>query len=318
MDKVMIKTIVIGYGHLGKWHTQKVLAHSNVAKLVAIVESFPPAILRAKEDHPLIKVIENYDSIIDQFDAAIVVTPTSTHFEIVKDLLVKNKHVFCEKPLCSNYEQVIKLQQLVGSKVLQVGHSERFHTIWPSLIEQLKHVQGPLEITLKRVASFKGRAVDVNVVQDLMIHDIDLCFYLFNKSIKTIAARGFKIRTSHYDYVRATLGLDDGSVVTIDAGRNSTEEERSLEIIGSFGCIKIDLFRNKYLYATNEIFSNNTYVEESSYEKNDHLFEEHRCFYESISQNLAPVVDYAAGAKVVKIIDQVMQALNSREIIYNE
>src|SRR4051812_24585098 len=110
MNKVRVA--VLGYGHLGKWHCQKVDAHKDVAEFVAIVEKFPAGQEAARANHPGVKVVSDIKEVIDQIDAAFIVTPTSTHFELVKYLLDNNKHVFCEKPVCSNDDEANKLREI--------------------------------------------------------------------------------------------------------------------------------------------------------------------------------------------------------------
>ena len=100
-----IKVAVLGYGHLGKWHCQKADGLEQ-SELVAIVEPFEANAKVAKENHPNAKVVSDIKDVMDEVDAAVIVTPTSTHFELTKYLLENNKHVFCEKPLCSTFEEV--------------------------------------------------------------------------------------------------------------------------------------------------------------------------------------------------------------------
>src|SRR6478735_115722 len=117
-----VRVAVLGYGHLGKWHCQKVDAHKEVAEFVAIVEKFPAGQEAAKTNHPHAKIVSDVKDVINEIDAAFVVTPTSTHFELVKYLLENNKHVFCEKPLCSNDQEAKELTKIAQGKnlVLQV------------------------------------------------------------------------------------------------------------------------------------------------------------------------------------------------------
>ena len=113
--KNKIKVAVIGYGNLGKWHCDKA-ATLDAAHFHAIVEPDPTAKERAKTKYPDVKVVSNIDEIIDEIDAAAVVTPTSFHYEIVKYLLSKGKHVLCEKPLTSNANQAEDLKKLMKNR----------------------------------------------------------------------------------------------------------------------------------------------------------------------------------------------------------
>ena len=181
-----IKIAVLGYGHLGKWHCQKVKHFSHEAELIAIVEkkalSEDVKLLLAKE-YPNCLIVNDISEVIDQIDAAIVVTPTSSHFELVDYLLKNKKHVFCEKPLTSTLKESLKLKERVESSgsTLQVGHSERFHEVWDLLKYYSDFFKYPSIVKINRVAPLKGRATDVDVVQDLMIHDIDLMMFLLKR-----------------------------------------------------------------------------------------------------------------------------------------
>src|SRR5690606_24698738 len=242
-----IRVAVLGYGHLGKWHCQKVEAHSNDVEFVAIVEKFPAGQDAAKTNHPKVKVVADIKDVIHEIDAAFVITPTSTHFELVKYLLDNNKHVFCEKPLCSNDEEANKLREIASGKdlVIQVGHSERFHEAWEKLRPKFQNLKSPYTVRINRVAPFKGRATDVDVVQDLGIHDLDLVLHLFKDKPVSVDATGIKIRTKNWDHATIKVALQNGSEAIVVVGRNATKEVRELEVISDAGMISVDLFANK-------------------------------------------------------------------------
>lgn len=307
-----IRVAVIGYGHLGKWHCQKAEGFPEFSELKYIVEKFPAGQEAAKKAHPNVTVIDDISKCIDDIDAAFVVTPTSFHFEIVEYLLKNKKHVFCEKPVTETTEQALKLQELLKSNpvVLQVGHSERFHQAWERKADYKHFFEAPSHITLKRVAPFKGRATDVDVVSDLMIHDLDLLVYLFGESPVSVDAMGFKMRTTHYDYVTADFKFKSGNRATITVGRNQTKEVRELEISNKAGTLLVDLMRNEISEALgNE--AGPQFVRLDNYEKRDHLFLEHKSFYDSIINNKAPIVSLNDGIVAVRLIDHVLESARS-------
>lgn len=313
MNKVNV--VVVGYGHLGKWHAQKAAAIDN-SNLVGIVEAFEPNQELARETHPNVTIFSSIEETLDIADAYVLVTPTSTHFELTQKLLKNNKHIFCEKPLCETYQQVLDLEaDLKTDKVLQVGHSERCHQAWEGLKTQFNAIKTPLTVKIERVAAFKGRATDVDVVQDLMIHDLDLALFLFNKEVKSVKAWGHKIRTPKYDQVNALLTMKDGSEILITSGRNHVHEVRALEVTSDKGCYYVDLFRNQIHHATNTKFDNDEFVKVSDYEKRDHLLIEQQAFYDSILNNTKPMVDYTDGKNAIKLIELVLQSLNTGEVI---
>ena len=304
-----IRVAVLGYGHLGKWHCQKVESLDQ-AELVAIVEPFAANKISAKTAHPKSKIVDDISEVMDEIDAAVIVTPTSTHFELTKLLLQNKKHIFCEKPLCSSFKEVQGLKSLLSeNKILQVGHSERCHKVWTDLEQDLKNINSKFSLKINRVASFKGRATDVDVVQDLMIHDLDLVMYLLSKKPQRLKAIGHKIRTGKWDHATCILEYSDGSFASITSGRNHVKEIRDLEVMHDGGCIYVDLFTNTYSIASSDQFNDGAFVKTSEYEKRDHLLIEHENFYNSILGNEKPMVNYHDGANIVYLIDKVLESL---------
>jgi predicted dehydrogenase len=305
-----LKIAVIGYGHLGKWHAEKAEAFPDLAELKYIVEKFPAGMDAAKIAHPNVQVVDDISKIIHDIDAAFVVTPTSFHFEIVEYLLKNNKHVFCEKPLTETTAQSLILKKLLSDKklVLQVGHSERFHQAWERKENYKQFFQAPAHITLKRVAPFKGRATDVDVVQDLMIHDLDLLVFLFGETPTSVESIGFKMRTNRYDYVSSNFKFKSGHFATITVGRNQTKEVRELEISNKSGTLLVDLMRNEIQEALGSQ-SGPEFVSLDKYEKRDHLMLEHKHFYESILLHKSPIVSLEDGLLAVKLIDKVIESV---------
>jgi len=304
-----IKVAVIGYGHLGKWHCQKVELFQNEAILKFIVEKNPQNAAIAKQNHPGVEVVDDLAKCIDEIDAGVVVTPTSFHYQIVHQLLMKNKHVFCEKPVTENTFEALKLKELLGDKklVLQIGHSERFHNAWEMKENYRDYFKAPAHINLKRVAPFKGRATDVDVVQDLMIHDLDLLVFLFKETPISVDAVGYKMRTNKYDYVSANFKFKSGHRATITVGRNQTKEVRELEISNNTGTILVDLMKNEITEARGS-FEGPEFTKTIPYEKRDHLLIEHRHFYQSIIENSKPIVSIDDGVLAVKLIDKVLES----------
>lgn len=308
-----VKVAVLGYGHLGKWHCQKVEANNEVAEFVAIVEKFPAGQEAARVNHPNVKVVSDIKEIINEIDAAVVVTPTSTHFELVSYLLQNNKNVFCEKPLCSNDDEAKKLLEIASGKnvVLQVGHSERFHEAWDKLRDGFQKLTPPYTVRINRSAPFKGRATDVDVVQDLAIHDLDLILHLFKQKPVSVSATGYKIRTTNWDHVSIHLTMEDKCEAFVVIGRNSVKEMRDLEVISKDGMVTIDLFTNKIYVATSSQFEDGTFVKEEAYAKRDHLLLEHKHFYDSILNSKPAVIGLKDGLNAVHLVDCTLKALST-------
>jgi predicted dehydrogenase len=301
-----IRVAVIGYGFLGKWHAEK--AHDLAdAELVAIVDSSPQSKQKAQEKFPEIKIVNDLREVIKEIDAAIVVTPTSTHFELVKYLLNNNKHVFCEKPLTSILKNAEALQNLLQDKklVLQVGHSERFHEVWEKKERFGKYLTAPSSIKIQRYAPFKGRATDVDVVQDLMIHDLDLLNMLFDQTPQIIKSIGFKSLTTKWDHVESSMEFQGGNQANVIVGRNSVEEVRKVEITNKEGTFLIDLLNNQMSWSENET------IKTEFYNKRDHLYLEQQEFYQAILEQTSPRVGCSAGVDAVRFVNLVLESLET-------
>lgn len=314
-----VNVALIGYGHLGKWHADKASKLEN-SNLVAIVEKFKPNAEAAKQTYPHVKVVEDIREIIDEVDAALIVTPTSMHYELCDFLIKKNKHVFCEKPLCAFYDETLKLEKILNKdKIIQVGHSERCHKAWEILEPEFKKINSAFTLKINRVAAFKGRATDVDVVQDLMIHDIDLITYLTKKTPIKVSATGNKIRTSKWDSVTAIFTYEDSSVAVVTSSRNHVKEIRDFELTHDGGTIYVDLFLNELSVAPSTQYEDGTFVKTEKYEKRDHLYIEQERFFDSILNNKKPMVSFEDGKKAVYIVEKVLEALDTKkEVVISE
>lgn len=303
---------VVGCGFLGKWHVQKALSHQS-AELVCIVEASKESAAKAKEQFPEVRIVLDLEEVIHEIDAAIVVTPTSYHYSVVDTLIKNKKHVFCEKPLTDSLEKALKLKKLADSEkelMIQVGHSERFHPVWKTIKNNPKIkrlLESDSTITINRYAPFKGRATDVDVVSDLMIHDLDLLWFLLNESPSEVRAKGHKISTDKWDHVTAILKFDSKREAIITSGRGHIEEARSFEVIGAAGCLKVDLMNFTYSFAASGETGDQILVE--SYQKADHLLEEQNHFYESILNDKESIVPIEDGVKAVELIDRIQESL---------
>jgi len=291
---------------------------NDMAEFIAIVEKTPQGQEQARANHPGVRVVSDIKEVINEIDAAFVVTPTSTHFELVKYLIENNKHTFCEKPVCSNDAEAEKLKTIAQGKkdlVIQIGHSERFHEAWDRLIPKFQELPTPFTVRINRVAPFKGRATDVDVVQDLAIHDLDLLMYLFRQKPVQITATGIKIRTNKWDHANIHVKMENGCEAFIVVGRNHVKEIRDLEVISKEGMTYVDLFANKIHEASPSQFSDGTFVKEEAYPKRDHLMLEHRHFYISIESKKPSIVGLQDGLNAVHLIDCTLESMEKLKAV---
>ncbi len=297
---------IIGFGHLGKWHAEKVEL-TNMAKLHAIVDMSEENRLKAKKKFPNALCVETYEEVLKDSDVFFIITPTSTHYSIFKELLNHNKHIFCEKPMTASLEEADELRNICKTKNVRVmiGHSERCHQVWENLdFSTVKKVR------FERVTSPKARAQDVSVIDDLMVHDVDLLHYLFKDELLSLIAKGEKIFTPYYDYVSVNAKTKKGLEVEFLCDRNSTSEKRGMSYWIDNDEYFVDLMNLKVL---------KNGVEQMSYEKRDHLLVEHANFYESVYENKDAMTTIEDGHKSIKVLDAIKKSLSiDSEVLINK
>lgn len=305
-----VTSALIGFGHLGKWHAQK-MESLETCDFRAIVESDKSRHQEIQKLYPKVRITDDIFSVLSEIDAAVIATPTSTHHKYIEILMDAGKHLFCEKPMVSNWENLkeieSKLHEYKG--VFQVGHSERCHAVWEKREDYESFFKDPCYIEINRCAPFKGRATDVDVVSDLMIHDIDLLLWLFGPKPISVAAVGAKMRTSHWDFVHADFMLENGGKVSINASRNDTLEKRGLNIVNSEGTLSFDLLGSKFHYASSIEKDASQFVKIQDYEKRDHLFFQQESFYNSILKSTPVFVTFDDGKNALKVLESVQQSL---------
>jgi predicted dehydrogenase len=304
-----MKVVLIGFGHLGRWHAEKIQQSSHV-EFCGIVEKSLDAHNEIKKKFPEVPLYESLEDVKGDFDIGIVVTPTSVHYQVVKELLDKNKHVFCEKPMVSTPEEVEKIALVLKDKddlKFQVGHSERCHQVWEMVDQFSDFLKPPFSMKINRLAAFKGRATDVDVVQDLMIHDVDIVNMLFKDGAKFSSAIGFKSLTDKWDHCEAQFTFEGNGHIQLISGRNYTHEVRTFECSNRFGTVFIDLFNRKF---TKTLKGGEP--ETIDYEVRDHLLIEHQKFYESIKNNTKTFVDFSDGKDAMEKLFLILNHLDQK------
>ncbi|MAE59166.1 MAG: hypothetical protein CME69_09810 [Halobacteriovorax sp.] len=294
-----LKIALVGYGHLGKWHAEKA---NTLEELYAIVDPLEDNRDQAASKFPNAKVVSSLEEILDEVDAVLVVTPTKYHYEISSKVLKAKKHLFCEKPVTETLDQALELKKLSAPEnVIQVGHSERCHKIFENLESYKSIIDNAKVVNLIRVSSYKGRASDVSVIEDLMIHDIDLALLLYGVP-NDVRAKAYKIYTDNYDYCLAELIYDERSVF-IEASRSDVDEKREIKIHGTQGDLKFDLLNLEVLSSDSLDDKNVQQVKKETYERRDHLFIEQEKFYDSIKNKADVFVSLDDGINAMRVID---------------
>jgi len=300
---------VIGIGYLGQYHAEKFAMIPDV-ELVGLVDT---DLDRAKLLAGKLNT-QAYDEparLIGKVNAVSIVTPTVVHHRLAKQFLEQGVHVLLEKPITETIEQADELIDLAARKnlVLQVGHIERFNPAF-SAVKSLLVM--PRYITADRAAPFTIRCTDVNVVLDLMIHDLDIVMDLAGSPPKEVSAVGVSIITNEIDMATARIVFHNGCVADVSASRVSDEKKRLLRVFDDKAIYTSDYQTQK---ATVSRVQPGTVpqltVTDISSDRRDTLEDEVRSFVQSIRNRVRPLVSGNEGRRalalalaITKIIEQ--------------
>jgi len=308
-----IRTAVIGVGYLGKFHAQK-YAQLDSSELVAVCDASLEIAQNIADEHD-VPAFTDYHELIGKVDAVSIVVPTQKHYEVAKVLLENGIHVLLEKPITSTVEEAEELVKIADEKkcVFQIGHLERFN---PAVLALEDELDQPLFIESNRIAPFNPRGADVNVVLDLMIHDIDIILDFARSPVKTITADGVAVISNEIDIANARITFENGCVANVTASRVSMKSERIMRIFQHDAYISID-FQNKKLSIHNkgdgEMYPGIANIEsnERTFEQGDALYSEIEAFLSSIQNDTPPVVSGKAGLLALQTAIKITELLTA-------
>jgi predicted dehydrogenase len=314
-----IRAAVVGVGYLGRFHAQK-YAQATQCELVAVCDARQEA--REKVAAELgTRALTDYRELLGSVDAVSVVTPTPAHFSIARDFLVAGAHVLVEKPITETPAEARQLIELAArmKRILQVGHLERFNA---AILAAEPHLRSPNFVECHRMAPYRERGTDVNVVLDLMIHDIDIVQTIVGAPIASIDAVGTPVFSDEIDIANARIRFANGCVANATASRVSMKTERKLRIFEDDTYLSLDL-QQKILTVIRKRDAAQApgqlpvSIEEQSLEQGDALKAEVESFLDCIRTGRAPVVPGEAGLRALetamRITEQVNQSLAERK-----
>ena len=296
-----IRAAVVGVGYLGSYHAEKysTLPQSN---LIAVCDiDHTRCYAKAKELNA--RAVINYQSLIDLVDAVSITVPTPLHHKIGRFFLENGVHVLLEKPIATTLEEADDLITSAKNNnvILQIGHLERFNSVVKA-VEPL--IYNPRFIESLRLAPFRLRGTDVNVVLDLMIHDIDIIQSIVKSDIQHIAASGASVLSSYIDIANARIEFTNGCVSNVTASRVSLKIERKLRIFQHDNYVAVDLDQKKmaiHRRYTPEIFHGIPKIirHVEQFHKGDALMDQISAFLHSIIYNKPPIVSGEEGKRAL-------------------
>jgi len=237
MAEDRVEAAVVGVGYLGKYHAEKYAA-SPKAKLVAVVDSDGA---RAKEIGAALGVeaLTDYRALVGRVQCVSVAVPTRVHFQVARDLIEAGVDVLVEKPLTVDIAEARALVEAARARkvILQVGHLERFN---PAIRKLEGVIKEPKFVECHRLAPFVERGTDVDVVLDLMIHDIDVIASLVRSPVSRVEAVGVPVLTDKPDIANARINFANGCIANVTSSRVSVKRERKIRFFQPDAYISID------------------------------------------------------------------------------
>ena len=308
-----LKTAVIGVGYLGKFHAQKYAELEN-SELVAVVDYSQETADTIAAQYDNVQALTDYSSLLGKVDAVSIAAPTTLHYQIAKDFLENGSHVLIEKPITVTVAEAEGLIAIANAKelLIQVGFLERFNA---AILEADNEITEPVFIESHRLAPYNPRANDVNVVLDLMIHDIDIILNIVKSPLKNISASGTPVLTPSTDIANARLEFENGCVANVTASRISMKTERKMRLFQENSCVTID-FQNRGLNVykkgdeLNEHGVNDILVSEQTFDNNDALKTEIIAFLNSIETGSPTLVTGEDGKKALETAITISKLFN--------
>ncbi len=306
-----LKAGVIGVGHLGQHHA-RLYASLPGAQLVAVTDqSMDRAQLIA--DRHGVRAIRSLDELLPFVEVVSVAVPTSAHYAVAKTCLLAGKHVLVEKPIAVTSAQGHELVQLARQqgRCLQVGHSERFN---PVMQVMRPHIGRPVFIECHRLSSFSERGTDVDVVLDLMIHDLDLVLSFNPGPVEDIQAAGVPVLSSTIDIANARIQFKSGCVANLTASRVSMNKMRRLRIFQQDKYISIDFQTRQGVICRRDAKAGQrpaVDVEQLQGGEEEPLKLQLESFLHAASTGTRPVVSGEDGAAALDVAQQVLQAITA-------
>ncbi len=315
-----IRAAVIGVGYLGRFHAQK-YAQATECELVAVADARQEAGAKVAAEVGT-RAVTDYRELLGKVDAVSVVTPTPAHLPITRDFLNAGAHVLVEKPITETIDEAREMIALAArnKRVLQVGHLERFNA---AILAAEPYLRSPRFVECHRLAPYRERGTDVNVVLDLMIHDIDIVQTIVGAPIVSIDAIGTPVFSEEIDIANARIHFANGCVANATASRVSVKTERKLRIFEDDAYLSLDL-QQKILTLIRKRPASEppgplpVTIDEQNLDQGDALKAEIESFLDCIRTGRPPVVSGEAGLMALetatRITEQVTKTLAARKV----
>ena len=317
-----LKVGVIGVGHLGEYHVQKYSAIQKV-ELVGVVDANPERANEIALRYNTSAYKSHYE-ILDRVDAVSLAVPTEMHFDVAKDILSKGIHLLVEKPITYELapaDTLIKIAKK-NNLVLQVGLVERFN---PAVVKMQSLLNRPVFLESHRMNRFTTRGIDVDVVLDLMIHDLDIFLHIVPSEVKEVHSVGMSVITGRTDIANVRMIFENGIVANLTASRVSDKTLRKIRVFQPDAYLSVNCSRREIsvIRLDDTIKHSGDFpglaTDITKYPNSDPLADEVSSFVEAVISGSKPVVSGEDGRRALKyalgIIDQIERDCNNFQSI---
>jgi len=307
-----LRVAVIGVGHLGEYHVQKYKAIPNV-ELVGVVDTNPRRLQEIAQRYD-VKGYGDHSEVLDLVDAVSLSVPTEKHFEVARDVLSEGVHLLIEKPITYKLEPADTLINMARERglVLQVGLVERFN---PAVIEMKSLLNKPIFFEAHRMNLFTVRGTDVDVVLDLMIHDLDIILSAVKSEVKDVHAVGMRVITDKTDIANVRIIFENGTAANLTASRVSGKMLRKIRVFQPDAYISADCGKRQLtiIRLDNKKKDSNNFpgvtTSKNKHSGTDPLADQISSFVNAVINGSEPVVSGQDGRNALKIalgiIDQI-------------
>src|SRR5580700_2403128 len=303
-----VRVAVVGVGDFGRNHA-RVYRQLEGTELVGVLDADSERARRVADEFGT-GVLPDLDSLSGRVDAASVAVPTREHTRIGSLLMAQGIDVLVEKPIAASLSEADLLAHAARQygRVMQVGHLERFN---PAFIAVLPIIREPLYFEVHRLGVFSPRSLDIDVVYDVMIHDLDILLALADSPVESIHSLGIPVITDKVDIAHARLEFASGAVANLTASRVSTERVRKLRFFQEHEYISLDYTRQDALRirvrkpAPQPEFD----FEPIPTRHEEPLEAELRAFVDAVRNRKQPLVDARAGRRALELADKVMAGI---------
>jgi predicted dehydrogenase len=309
MSEKPIRVAVVGVGEFGRNHV-RVWREIEGAELAGVVDTNPDRAAKIASEFGT-QAIRDLDALAAaRVDAVSLAVPTREHANVGRRLLAAGLDVLVEKPMAASLEEADRLIVAAArlGRVLQVGHVERFN---PAVVAAQKIVRRPMFFEVHRLGIFTPRSLDIDVVYDVMIHDLDILLSLVNAPVVDLKAVGIPVITEKVDIAHARVEFETGTVANVTASRVSTERVRKMRFFQEHEYISLDFARQDALRIRVAPGSPQPGIgfEKLETPPEEPLRAELRAFLDSVRTRKPCVVDGAAGRRALALADRVMAGI---------